>query len=155
AQEILQLTSGKAFFTQATAFIFLGAVEYERNNLEAAERSFKLAVASCEEADLLKVIDPYMHFLIGHLYLARIQFSREDSTGARQSLDKIAGYLSRNWVGDEVLPVVKGEYALLMHRLGDETAGHQWLEAFPPPEQGEQLLLRQLISLNPNHHLTY
>ena len=154
-QEILQLASGKAFFTQATAYTFLGAVEYERNNLEAAERFFKLAVASCEEADLLKVIDPYMHFLIGHLYLARLQFIRRDSTGARQSLDQIASYLSRNWVGVEVLPVVKGEYALLMHGLGDTTAAHQWLEAFPPPEASEQMLLRQLISLNPSHHLTY
>jgi LuxR family transcriptional regulator, maltose regulon positive regulatory protein len=155
AREILQLATGKVFLTQATAYIFLGNVEYERNNLEAAERSFKLAVASCEEANLLKEIDPYMHFLLGHLQLARIQFIRKDKTGACQSLDKIAGYLSRNWVGAEVLPVVKGEYALLMHSLGDETAGRQWLEAFPPPEQSEQMLLRQFISLNPSHHLTY
>jgi LuxR family maltose regulon positive regulatory protein len=154
-QEILQLATGKVFLTQATAHIFLGNVEYERNNLEAAERSFKLAVASCEEANLLKETDPYMHFLLGHLQLARIQFARKDRTGARQSLDKIAGYLSRNWVGAEVLPVVKGEYALLMHSLGDESAGRQWLEAFPPPEPGEQMLLRQFISLNPSHHLTY
>ena len=54
-----------------------------------------------------------------------------------------------------MLPVVKGEYALLMRDLGDETAGRQWLEEFPPPEQSEQVLLRQFISLNPNHHLVF
>jgi LuxR family maltose regulon positive regulatory protein len=155
SQEILQLATGKVFLTQATAYIFLGNVEYERNNLEAAERFFKLAVASCEEADHLKEVDPYMHCLLGHLQLARIQFIRRDRTGARQCLDEIAGYLSRNWVGAEVLPVVKGEYALLMHGLGDETACHHWLEEFPPPKPSEQLLLRQLISLNPKHHLVY
>jgi ATP/maltotriose-dependent transcriptional regulator MalT len=155
SQEILQLATGKAFLTQGTAYIFLGSVEYERNHLEAAERYFKLAVASCEKADLLREIDPYMHFLLGHLGLARIKFIWRDRIGARQCLEEIAGYLSRNWVGAEVLPVVKGEYALLMHDLGDETAGRQWLEEFPPPEQSEQVLLRQFISLNPSHHLVF
>lgn len=155
SQQILQQADSKVFIMQATAYIFLGNVEYERNNLETAEGYFKLAVASWEEADLLKEIDPYMGFLLGHLQLARIQFIRRDRTGARQSLDKVASYLSRNWVGAEVLPVVRGEYALLMHRLGDETAGHQWLEAFPPPKQSEQMLLRQIISLNSSHHLIY
>jgi LuxR family transcriptional regulator, maltose regulon positive regulatory protein len=155
SQEILQLTTGKAFLTQGTAYIFLGSVEYERSHLEAAERYYKLAVASCEEADLLKAVDPYIHFLLGHLRLARIKFIRRDSIGARQCLKEIAGYLSRNWVGGEVLPVVKGEYALLMHSLGDETAGRQWLEEFPPPKQSEQMLLRQFISLNPSHHLVF
>ena len=153
SQEILQLATGKAFLTQGTAYIFLGSVEYERSHLEAAERYFKLAVASCEEADLLKEIDPSMHFLLGHLGLARIQFIRRDRTGTRQCLEEIAGYLFRNWVGFEVPSVVKGEYALLMHDLGDETPGHRWLEEFPPPKQIEQMLLRQFISLNPSHHL--
>ena len=153
SQEILQLAPGKAFLTLGTAYIFLGSVEYERSHLEAAERYFKLAVASCEEADLLKEIDPYIHFLLGHLGLARIQFIWGDRTGSRQSLEKIAGYLLRNWVGGEVLPVIKGEYALLMHDLGDETAVRQWLEEFPPPEASEQMLLRQFISLNHSHHL--
>ncbi len=94
-----------------------------------------------------------MHFLLGHLRLARIHFIRGDRTGTRQCLEEVAGYLSRNWVGAEVLPVVKGEYALLMHDLGDETAGHQWLEEFPPSEQSEQMPLRQFISLNLSHHL--
>jgi hypothetical protein len=53
SHEILQLTTGKAFLTHGTAYIFLGNVEYERNNLEAAERYFKLAITSCQEADLL------------------------------------------------------------------------------------------------------
>jgi LuxR family maltose regulon positive regulatory protein len=154
SQEILQLAPSKAFLTQGTAYIFLGSVEYERSHLEAAERYFKLAIASYEEADLLEEIDPHMHFLLGHLQLARIKFIWRDRTGARQCLEEIAGYLSRNWVGAEVLPVVKGEYALLMHDLGDEAAGRQWLEEFPPPEQSEQVP-RQFISLNSSHHLVF
>lgn len=153
SQQILQLSPGKAFLTQGTAYIFLGSVEYERSHLEAAERYFKLAIAACEEADLLKEIDPFIHFLLGQLRLARIKFIQRDRTGTRQCLEEIAGYLSRNWVGSEVLPVVKGEYALLMHDLGDETPGRQWLEEFPPPEQSEQMQLRQFISLNHSHHL--
>lgn len=155
SKEILHLATSRAFLTQGTACIFLGNVEYERGNLEAAESYFKQAVTLCEEADLLKEIDPYIHFLLGHLRLARISFIRRDLAGARQSLEEIAGYLSRNWVGSEVLPVVKGEYALLMYSLGDETVGRQWLEEFPPPEQGEQMLLRQFISLNSSHHLVF
>ena len=155
SQEILQLASDKLFLTQATAHIFLGNVEYARNNLEAAERFFKLAIASYGDANLLKETDPYMHSLIGHLQLARIQLIRGDRAGTRRSLEEINGCLSRNWVGAEVLPVVKGECALLMHSLGDENACRQWLETFPPPELSEQMLLRQFISLNPSHHLTY
>jgi LuxR family maltose regulon positive regulatory protein len=155
SQEVLHLTAGKAFLTQGTACIFLGNVEYERNNLEDAERYFKRAVAICAEADLLKEHDPFMHFLLGHLWLARIQFIRKDRTGARQHLEEIKGFLSQKWIGAEVLPVVQGEHALLMHDLGDETAAHRWLQTFPPPEQSEQMLLRQFISLNPMHHLIY
>lgn len=155
SQEILQMAPGKAFLTQGTAYIFLGSVAYEQSHLKAAERYFKLAVASCEEADLLREIDPYMHFLLGHLRLARIQFIWRDSIGTRQCLEEIAAYLSRNWVGAEVLPVIRGEYALLMHDLGNETSGRQWLEEFPPPEQSEQVMLRQFISLNYSHHLVY
>ncbi|HEY1350888.1 MAG TPA: LuxR C-terminal-related transcriptional regulator [Ktedonobacteraceae bacterium] len=154
-EAILHSASGKEFLTRVTAHIFLGNVEYQRNNLAAAERFFRLVIASCEETDLLKEGDSYMPFLVGHLHLARIHFARRDRTGARQSLEKIADYLSRNWAGAEVLPVIKGEYALLMYDLGDETAGRQWLEAFPPPEQSEQMLLRQFISLNPSHPLIY
>lgn len=150
-QTILQTASGE----QTTAYIFLGTVEYQRNNLDAAERFFKLAAASREEAELLKQSGSYMPFLIGHLHLARIYIARKDRTGARQSVEKIAEALSLTWAGAEVLPVIKGEYALLMYELGDETAARQWLEAFPPPEQSEQMLLRQFISLNPSHHLIY
>ena len=155
SHEILQVASTRTFLSQATAFIFLGNVEYEWNNLEAAERSFNWAITSCAEADQLKETDPFMHFLLGHLFLARILLIRGDNSGARQSLGKIADYLSHNRVGTEVLSVVKGEHALLMYSLGDETACHQWLETFPPPEQSEQMVQRQFISLNPNHHLTY
>jgi ATP/maltotriose-dependent transcriptional regulator MalT len=154
-QAILQSVSGKGFLTQPTAYMFLGNVEYQRNNLEAAERFFKLAIASCEEADLLKEGASYIPFLVGHLQLAHIQLARRDRTGARQSLEKIAEDLSRNWAGAEVLPVIKGEYALLMYELGDETAGRQWLGAFPPPEPSQQMLLRHFISLNPSHPLIY
>jgi ATP/maltotriose-dependent transcriptional regulator MalT len=154
AWEILQ-TTANVFLAKGTAYIFLGSVEYEQNNLETAERYFKLAIASCEEIDPLKNVDPYMHLLLSHLRLARIQFIRKDMAGARQRLEEIAGYLSRNWVGVEVFPVVKGEYTLLMHELGDESAGRQWLEAFPPPERSEQLLLRQFISLNLSHPLVF
>lgn len=155
SQQILQLTTSKVFLTQGTAYTFLGRVEYERDHLEAAERYFKLAIATCEEADLLKASLPYMHFLLGHLHLAYLQYIRQDRTGARQHLEEITSYLSQTWVGDEVLPVVRGEYALLMHMLGDESAVRQWLEEFPPPEQGEQMLLRQFISLNPHHHFVF
>lgn len=155
SQQILQLTTGKVFLTQGTAYIFLGRVEYERNHLEVAERYFKLAIATCAEADLLKDNQMYMHFLLGHVQLADLQYIRQDSRGAREHLEEIASYLSCSWVGGEVLPVVKGEYALLMHALGDETAVRQWLEEFPPPEQDEQMLLRQFISLNPYHHMIF
>lgn len=155
AQKILHMARDKIFLTRATAFIFLGNVEYERNNLEAAARFFHLAISACEEVNLLKELDPYMHLLLGHLYLARIQLIKRDIASARQNLASIADYLAHNWVGTEVHPVVKGEYALLIAQLGDESAGRQWLEEFPPPEQSEQMLLRQLISLNPRHHLIY
>jgi LuxR family maltose regulon positive regulatory protein len=153
SQQILQLASGKAFLTQGAAYIFLGDVAYERNHLEAAEGFFKLAIASCEEIDPLKEVAPDIHFLLGQLRLARIKFIWGDTTGTRQCLEEISSYLSRKWVGTEVLPVVQGEYALLMRDLGDESYGRQWLEEYPPAEQDEQLLLRQLISLNHNHHL--
>lgn len=155
SQATLQSASGKGFLLQATAHTFLGSVEYQRNNLEAAEHFFKLVIASRKEADLLKESGSYMPFLVGHLQLAHIQFARRDRAGARQSLEKLADYLSRNWAGGEVHPVIKGGYALLMYDLGDETAGRQWLEAFPPPEQSEQMLLGQFISLNPSHHQIY
>ncbi|HEU5227206.1 MAG TPA: LuxR C-terminal-related transcriptional regulator [Ktedonobacteraceae bacterium] len=155
AQATLQSTIGKEFLTQATAYLFLGVVAYQRNHLEAAERFFKLAIALREEVDLFKESGPYIPFLVGHLHLARIQLVRGERTGTRQSLEKIADSLSHSWAGAEILPVIKGEYALLMYELGDETAVRQWLEAFPPPEQSQQMLLRQFISLNPSHHLTY
>ncbi len=155
AQATLQLTTGKEFLTQATAYLFLGTVAYQRNHLEAAERFFKLAIALREEVDLFNESGPYIPFLVGHLQLARIQFIRGERTGTRQSLEKIADVFSRSWAGAELLPVIKGEYALLMYDLGDETAARQWLEAFPPPEQSQQMLLREFISLNPSHYLIY
>ena len=155
AQQILQLASDKIFLTQATAYILLGNVTYEHNNLQAAEHSYQLAIDACAEANLIKEIDPYMHFLLGHLQLARIQVVRHDKAAARQNLDQIADYLERHPVGGEVLPVIKGRYALLMHDLGDESALQQWLATFPAPETGEQMLQRQLISLNTAHLLIY
>jgi LuxR family transcriptional regulator, maltose regulon positive regulatory protein len=139
---------GKVFLTRGTAYIFLGSVEYERSNLQAAERYFKLAIASCAEVNLLKEINPHMHTLLGQMQLARINFVRRDTASMRPYLEAIGDYLSQNWIGAEVFPAVKGEYALLMHELGEESVGRQWLEEFPLPEPGEQMVLRQLISLN-------
>ena len=42
-----------------------------------------------------------------------------------------------------------------MHDLGDESALQQWLATFPAPEADEQMLQRQLISLNTAHLLIY
>ncbi|EFH83191.1 LuxR C-terminal-related transcriptional regulator [Ktedonobacter racemifer] len=155
SQDILELAKGKAFLTQGTAYIFLGNIEYERNNLETAEHYFRLAIASCEEIDLLTESDSDVHFLLGQLGLARIQFIRKDIAGVRLCLEEIAGFLSQKWVGNEVLPAVKGEYALLMHDLGDDDTGYYWLQEYVLPEHSDQLVLRQFISLKHNHYRLY
>ncbi|GHO89456.1 LuxR C-terminal-related transcriptional regulator [Dictyobacter formicarum] len=155
SQDILELAKGKAFLSQSAAYIFLGNNEYERNNLETAEHYFRLAIASCEEIDLLTESDPDVHFLLGQLGLARIQFIRRDRAGVRLCLEEIAGFLSQNWVGNEVLPTVKGEYALLVHNLGDDAIGYSWLQEYALAEQSDQLVLRQFISLKHNHYRIY
>ncbi len=154
SQEILQLATGKTILTKDAAYLFLGNVEYERNNLETAEAYFKQVVASYKNADLLKLVDPFMHFLLAQLRLARIHSIRGNNANAHQCLTEVANYLSLKWIGPEVFPVVKGEYVLLMHTLGDETAARQWLEESVPPE-GDPLLVRQFISLNHNRYLIF
>ncbi|GHO49124.1 LuxR C-terminal-related transcriptional regulator [Ktedonospora formicarum] len=155
SQNILELAKGKAFLTQGTAYTFLGTIEYERNNLETAEHYFRLAIAACKEVDCLKESDSDVHFLLGQLGLARIQFIRKDMVAMRLCLDEIAGFLSQKWVGNEVLPAVKGEYALLMHDLGDDATGYSWLQEYVLPEQSDRLVLRQFISLKYNHYRVY
>ncbi|MBO0777285.1 MAG: hypothetical protein J2P37_00460, partial [Ktedonobacteraceae bacterium] len=156
AQEILRLTTSKAFLTHGTACTLLSSVEYERNNLEASERYCKLAIASSKAFNVLKEIDPYVHFLLGQLQLARIKHIRGDKAGARQCLEEITRFLrSQNKVETEVPPIVKGVYALLLYDLGDESAGRQWLDEFASLEQGEQTPLSQVFSLHHRHHIIY
>lgn len=155
ARAILRHTQDKPFFTQGAAYIFLGSVEYERNHLEAAEEAYKQAIATCVEADLLREVDPYMHFLIGHLQLAHIKRALGDPAAARAYLEQFAGHLSRRWVGGEVLPVVQGDFALLMRKLGDDQPGRRWLEDFALPAPGEPEPSHELYSLSHLRHLVY
>ena len=155
AQGIQQQTKGKAFLAQGTSALFLGLCEYERNNLDFAETFFQQVMALCKEDGPQQGIDPFMFFLPAQLQLARISFNRGEQAQARHYLQEVASYLAQSWLGNEVLPIVKGEYALMLFVLGDELAVRQWLEEYPPGEQSPQLLLSQFISLKHNHHLVY
>jgi LuxR family maltose regulon positive regulatory protein len=129
--------------------------EYERNNLDFAETFFQQLIALCKEDDPHQRVDPFMFFLPAQLQLARISFSRGKQAQTRYYLQAVASYLAQSWLGNEVFPIVKGEYALMLFALGDELAVRQWLEEYPPGEQTPQLLLSQFISLKHNHHLVY
>lgn len=155
AQEIQQQAKGKAFLAQGTSALFLGLSEYERNNLDFAETFFQQLIALCKEDDPHQHVDPFMFFLPGQLQLARISFNRGERAQMRHYLQEVASYLAQSWVGNEVFPIVKGEYALMLFALGNEQDVRQWLEEYPPGEQTHQLLLSQFISLKHNHHLVY
>jgi LuxR family maltose regulon positive regulatory protein len=155
AQEIQQQEKGKAFLAQGTSTLFLGLCEYERNNLDFAETFFQQVIALCKEDDPHQHIDSFMFFLPAQLQLARISFNRGGRAQTRHYLQEVASYLAQSWLGNEVFPIVKGEYALILFALGDELAVRQWLEEYPPGEQVPQLLLSQFISLKHNHHLVY
>lgn len=155
AQEIQQQAQGKALLAQGTSALFLGLCEYERNNLDVAETFFQQVLTLCGEADPQSNVDTFMFFLPAQLQLARISLHRGERAQARDYLQEIARYLARSWLGHEIFPVIKGEYALLLRELDDELAVRQWLEEYPPAEQGPQLLLSQFISLKHNHHLVY
>ena len=156
AQEIQQQTRGKkAFLAQGTSALFLGLCEYERNNLDFAEAFFQQVIALCKEAVPQQHIDSFMFFLPSQLQLARISYNRGELAQPRHYLQEIASYLAQSWLGNEVYPIIKGEYALMLFALGDELTIRQWLEEYPPGEQGPQLLLSQFISLKHNHYLIY
>jgi ATP/maltotriose-dependent transcriptional regulator MalT len=155
AQEIQQQAKGQAFLAQGTSVLFLGLSEYERNNLDFAEAFFQQLIALCKEDDPHQHADSFMFFLPAQLQLARISFNRGERAQARHYLQEVASHLARSWFGNEVFPIIKGEYALMLFALGDELAVRQWLEEYSPVEQGPQLLLSQFISLKHNHHLVY
>ncbi|GHO70372.1 hypothetical protein KSC_092640 [Ktedonobacter sp. SOSP1-52] len=155
ALQVLHMTTPESPLLKGNANLLLGNAAYERNNLEGAERYYNRVIASCADIDLLRETSADTHFLLAKLGLARIRLLMHDPEGTHQHLAEVANYLSEPWIGEEVLPIARGEYALLQHTLGDETVGQQWLEAYPLPQRGDPLLLRQWLSLASAHYQLY
>lgn len=96
----------------------LGMIEYEQNNLKAAQDKFQEAIGVAKLWGFWEALVP------GYFGLARIRHSQGNVEGAFQALDELETLGKNN--PDMVMPVVRSSRALLRILEGDLDAAQSW-----------------------------
>ncbi len=131
------------------AHLGLGAVLYERNELERAEDELRQAI------ELAKVWSNWETLLPAHAALARLKVARGDSAGAVAAMNDVVS-LAERFPGIPMQPAIAMCRAEISARCGDTETASRWADAsdlyscdpIPYSREDEALVLaRVLIAL--------